>query len=114
MNLAKELNESGREAWFINLGDGVNGYNSGKRTIINPYQTNSIDVDLLADLDEKEFQDILKGNDQDRIFQDAGASASATAATAYEPTLISLRCPKTGKNSGIMSDSEWVQKDFSS
>lgn len=86
LNLAKELNDSGREAWFVNLGDGVNGYNSGKRTIINPYQTNSIDVDLLADLDEKEFQDILKGNDQDRIFQDAGASASATAATAHELT----------------------------
>lgn len=97
LNLAKELNESGREAWFVNLGDGVNGYNSGKRTIINPYQTNSIDVDLLADLDEKEFQDILKGNDQDRIFQDAGASASATAATAHELTHFAEMSENWGK-----------------
>lgn len=85
LELAKAMEENGRPAIFMDLGDGINGYNSPNGTIINTNQSRTIDVDDLVNMDEKTFQDLMK-NDPNQIFEDAGADASAVTSASHEFT----------------------------
>lgn len=85
LELAKKMEENGRKAIFMDLGEGINGYNSPDGTIINVNQSRTIDVDELVKIDEKAFRDMLE-KDPELIFEKAGADASAVASASHELT----------------------------
>lgn len=57
--LGKDLIDAGRKVMFVEMEDGINGYDdrNNNMTVINTNQSKTIDADLLADLDDVSFGD---------------------------------------------------------
>lgn len=93
MNIANRLSESGVNNAFTELLPGQNGMSLDDGVVINTDQSRTLNVDALADLDDKTANEAIRtgGNE---IFEEAGSDASAESAAAHEITHFAERSGK--------------------
>ena len=96
---AKWFKDNNKKSLFKKMELGRNGVEINGLTIINTDQTATLDIDALADLDDKAAYDAINNKDKDAIFKKAGANASMIATVVHE-VLHTLR--ETGQYKQIL------------